>query len=1576
MLSVIKSNGKDPVAQSPAASPAPDLIDGIPRQIFEDLRLVSPKSADGIAFDKKIRELVDRIHPGCGDPASPVHFVLSDSPEFNACFVSSASPQLIVISKGLLFGSKDFPVTVETLDQLVWIVAIHEWKHKSLYDRLGEHNNGKLEEVLADFQDLRQFSLAGFNPESLIDLLKKIVDQRKDDSQNRGLRLLQVIVGDSHLNDEKRLAGMEAMVTQLREQIGAPKNAPVLLSTQEELLAIVTRSSHKSHLGALQDSTGYHQAPVEQRVDLVCRALLDNQQRYESRIADFAESIKKLDADCQALESKQAELLRSKLADTILDLSAVDSAQRLELYKAIESQHGIDHGIVPCGRLKDLRAAASELVAARSPAALETAATRFLKLYERESNRDFAFLQALNWPFFSVEASTAESFFRVRDSAASLGRKYLSRKDARAELKETGSYHALVDVFPWKLSSSLSKSARQTVCRAFLVLGVRDPELLVTKAISTTEKAQELAGNFGLVSTKRFRSVIEEFAQKRFFHPKVDFNAKGEIAVSRHLGKWAATLAAVEPSAAAPARATGKLVITPEFEQMARDVGLEGLPMLSSSPREFIKSNSSILADRRASAILMGFLTKALRDNDPAAVEVVREIFGLIEPPGNKSDDQSQFSEVAGVRIDLNALSFLANNEEAWASSFPGDSNLKSEHEFDSEDHGPIGYPGPFTRILLDNPGEVFSAQERLVLMGQIQLGSFRGAYGPRSKASYASCTTVGGQLLASLFPEIKFSEASLADLLKLVAKFANSPAAQSLLFPVVCQKVENSNPGIGLIVKFLEVASINGFEIPGHLHEYLRKIVSSREQQLLELDPERGIKMLNRLTLSVAIDENGERANSISGLRLLSEEVVTKLLSKYISQINAGEFEPAEIKQLTQLALSGQRVADPVLRNKIIDLWVGSIKDLYGQEPFDQSSAAENYRESIAAEVKALLKAPVAPPPIDHRTILSRLADALLTQRELSFLFKQYLPEVTAVGLDRGHLALLGLESVLSVDDVPATNYKDLLEHLIQPYSETSARSLAERWYQASLVVDKLESDKGVFEDELQSPDIGPKKRARIQQELLLVNERLTAIKRGTEYWLLTFYNNFWAAPLGLRAVVARELVHGMQEEQATSTNYLIERAFPGAGKKEISIRTYVAAYVDALPEYSKEIAAAAMLVAAQRRLEQDLTLGQTLALFLEATGPFPQKAGQAASSHPGVPAEFAEPLTRLKFAADPKDRWEVFEQYDQYLTKEISEKVVWIGPRLGSASFRYSYRVQLVDGSFAVLSSLRDFAEERFEEGLRVARETLSNLKGVVSQEDIETFEELIEEAERSGREELNTKLQAEKLKVAQPMYAVTVVVEGKEVEFSSTKLLAGAPRNLLSTEIPGVHFSELPMQTEEQRAHKRIIARAQLTLEFFHMMNGQFCDDRHGGNCRVQDYRLGNFDLGAINLELPTDTEFTELGRIAIESVGADASPRFVNNFERSLRQIKKDQGSVPVLLTRCRKALMALGESIKSVSQEDLIVCFVSAAQAGVNQKFIESAMARATELISSNGGVSLASVISKAQANPIEVRRRA
>jgi hypothetical protein len=632
----------------------------------------------------------------------------------------------------------------------------------------------------------------------------------------------------------------------------------------------------------------------------------------------------------------------------------------------------------------------------------------------------------------------------------------------------------------------------------------------------------------------------------------------------------------------------------------------------------------------------------------------------------------------------------------------------------------------------------------------------------------------------------------------------------------------------------------------------------------------------------------------------ILPKESQYTHLSEILSRITALPDATSRQQHFESLFGTGRnRIRSPELRQQVIQGWAETVRERFGE---DDTSAG--YREQMAAVVLAVEE---TLSPIDRKSTLNTLAEAVVSQRALSQFLGSRVTPLTEAAFTRTHGLIIGLEGLTQLLAKYPPFRRDIVEFLTAPLSVEGNAKITEEMLDLMLIPEE----------------------ERKPQERMRMKEGFTDL-----------HKNFWAAPLDARALIMREVLLPQTTSQAEADeafHYALERAFPNSTQYGPEIRESVKSYIAAAPEYIQPFALSALLVAGQKREDEAQGSGFAIATFLESMGPAETKAGQVAQGHPKVPIDIRRDLARLKTRADQPTRWELFQRIDEALPPDIQDNVRHVGELLGSASLFMAVRVVQRSGDERVVSLLRPNALERAQFGFTLLSDMLEHANA--GSEKKEVFSELIRDARELIEIETDTLQAHAQREMAQKRYnGTSIIVDGETFYFTVPPITHVGSEYFISELALGEHFIDLP---ESPRKHA--IAKAILTLEIHGILSGEpFDNDRHGGNCRIHGQTIGHFDFGGMLLSRPEDHELADLGKaISTAALNSDTVTQFIEHYFSYVRDLSLTPDGAPPLLRRVQKALASLAEYTEGLTSKEFQAVLIGAMNHGVHPKIQES-----------------------------------
>lgn len=599
-------------------------------------------------------------------------------------------------------------------------------------------------------------------------------------------------------------------------------------------------------------------------------------------------------------------------------------------------------------------------------------------------------------------------------------------------------------------------------------------------------------------------------------------------------------------------------------------------------------------------------------------------------------------------------------------------------------------------------------------------------------------------------------------------------------------------------------------------------------------------------------------------------------------------------IKPELAASLLEVKVNDPVIRQGLMEMVSKFIIDSNGKD-----DGTSSYCRTLKQFIGGLNISR------EYRPVLyDKIAKKIEAQRAVAYMLEDMAYEIKKSDWEKTPLAGIFGEGTVQLIRKRPDARRAVLEFLLKPYTIASANA----------VIKDLESELNSDGDNY--TPFWMQKDEESQHKKVDLRVRIK-----------TLYDNFWAASLEIRALIAKELIAPEGDLQACF-DYVIGKMLK---KGEAYLECYFRAYIDSLPEYQKHLALAAMMVATQRR-RKTADLGEMLAVLLEI-GPAEIKCGQAGESHLGVSDNLRPALKRLKFNADEPNRWDVFHLIDSIqgdLEANYGSKLGRTGRVCGSASLFIIVHQTMKDGQTYALALLRPYGKERANNGFNVLRSMVNKLG---TEDNVgKVISELIEDANSRLDVETDTFMAKPQYLAGCEMYK-DLSLPGFEVLVPACPVAGDG--YFLMTLMPGVPFITLP-----EDEHKKKVAKAILTGELRNLLRGRFDSDRHGGNVLVDGTKISHIDLKALKL---TEWSIEDLKQVSQLLLTVMPKCNDASNFaDLVLTEQKKmhTEGQVIMPLTlEVQKALLSLGDYARYLNGEEIQDALFTAAVQAQDSPFL-------------------------------------
>lgn len=672
--------------------------------------------------------------------------------------------------------------------------------------------------------------------------------------------------------------------------------------------------------------------------------------------------------------------------------------------------------------------------------------------------------------------------------------------------------------------------------------------------------------------------------------------------------------------------------------------------------------------------------------------------------------------------------------------------------------------------------------------------------------------------------------------------------------------------------------------------------------------------------------------------LALCPEDQITfgDVVLKRIRKIYVPQKKISALEQL--LFLYGSIIKTPIanilLKNQAIDLWVSTIVRQYGRD--DKS---DSYFASIQEIIERIEKNTNRS---DCEEMLSKLANGICAQQsiceKMGFIldpntYRSKKPE----DIKNSRIEVLSTMSAYLGSNIETL--KNSLDFLTENITNSSIKTFS------GYLINSRNSY-GFLKIVTQEP------YSEEHRERLLSTT------------LYNFYQSFWNRSLKERAILidylaipaSRVTTEGeAQAAYAEFLEYACKKLFPQAhiAKSEDELAfAILTSYLATADKYSRSILLAGILTASNKLQKgETISIGKKLALICEHMGPAYIKLAQAIQSHPLTPQHIKNDLAHVKSQANPPHRWDLFRLMTTVVPEKIREKIKHVGKLLGSASYNLALEVTVKtdEGSEEnqVLTLLRENAEFDAKKGFQHLKRTIDDCKHPQVKDMHDQLKSILEEAERLSISEMHHAIAIKQTAIAQELYknmTIPITVDNNQykVEMYHTTIHQIGHGYRFLERMHGEEFNSLPEKTPEEKRIKKATAIAVFKTELsLILQGGHFDTDRHGAQLRVKYnretkcIRAGLYDFGEMSTTPPTDKELKQFAGVIKEMTSyyfySEPMDVLFNKILGKHIKTLTDKGESARYLIRIRKALLALSDFQKYVDASELKNIFLSVMQ---------------------------------------------
>lgn len=1514
----------------------------IPPLLMESWRLVPFESEAGQQFQQEVSAFAQALYETHAErnrgkkpngltlhdfQKHPVRFFLSKKKEPNAWFVLGSNPPIVVFTEGLFASPNGEKSKNRGEEQVVCLpdefalVLCHEITHMKVRSKYGNVANSKIEEGVAYALPLDILYSNNLNPELAPPFFEKLLNYH---SKQRDF-INELI--DDHPTDENIQMILNNYLAYLRKEKGElkPKQSSEPYTEQSPIFQAIKRAEHVSYIATqLQQIPGYAALPVANKLQ-TCKSLLQNlQEPYPIRIYDLAQEIGKIKAQVNPDQDKK---LVHDFANTVLEFIEKNGYLGEKLYTAISSLLASKEMKV-LGRLRKIQRAAREFVdsaAGEDDDNIVACAEAFVAAVEQEplfeTQEGRAFLQKMPWPQFHFP--DVDKFHKRK------------RRD-KIRKRNGDDFEPHEEQVSWLRVRELA-CEDENVAKAALLIGLgRDPAIHVAlqghKELAKKVYSEPGFHRYDIPYLVRQISGGPHDDSTTIDNLKLnedgvilDINFENEIDSNIEHERFEIILTTLSELA------------VEDFENAKDDP--EAAERLRSTA-----SNLQVLYYSRGEQTTFLFFLEQCEKNFDLFIDMNNGLFYKIQL-GKELVERFEVLSKLMKREELKnmiiefyrRMDLCAIIDNSLASYDPVE--FRSIKEDPPTEKLRIRW-NPFIQFLQKDPCDLFTKEEQYDLL-EHNLRNYLHTQLPamNGKRARGVIEVLSGIMEQAGHTEI-LQESTWKAYCRRVAhnKHDGRPDLCQLmtLYRVVAVAYERT-PSLNEITEFVESA---GSKTVRHLTSLTRKLQPIVTQKTANI--------ASRKDLISAV----RQWRLFSDSELFKPDKEYEYLTPMVERVS-GEGNPKMRMQLAEMLLCGERILVPKCRRSLITIWSGAVKEVYGED-----DCSTHYRGEMQKLVERMQKSVSR---IDHMELFGELAKQIQAQWDVGEDLETQGMQIGTEDFKNAPLAGTFSDTVIQLIRKAPDARDETLRYLMSPYSDESVSHYREE------IKEFLEIDQDYqnhYYMGIRFIESQQAKRANIWH-----------MNQKTDQNLKHFYENFWAAPLEARAVIARELLIPTEESHDglhdKTFDYAIEKTFSDKGAYQEEARHLIRAYVDALPDYQKHIALSAMMVAAEKTSYKGGSVGEALALFLENMGPAETKAGQVAESHPNVPEDIRKDLRRLKFHADEPYRWDILRwikniqeplvaDYNRYLDQKSLPKgndldhqgrvyVKRVADVLGSGSLFVAVEVEMSDGTKQVLALLRPHAQERAEAGFSTMRKMTENLGA--DHNMVETLQELIDGSNR--KLEIETDCSAAPLqygKACEMYNGATVSIDGENFRFAAADVTASGNQFFLMKKMKGTHFLDVPEKTPKQREEKKKRAIAVLVVELNNILRGEFDNDRHGGNVKTGNHTIGHFDFKAMSLEKWSQEGFDQFAKILFNVIQKTQSVQEFTNTLLAEQKALRDRGShVDPFVTEAQKAILSLGEYVRLLEPQDLQRVLLSALSQGIDKR-METAVMKLFDLM--------------------------
>jgi hypothetical protein len=543
-------------------------------------------------------------------------------------------------------------------------------------------------------------------------------------------------------------------------------------------------------------------------------------------------------------------------------------------------------------------------------------------------------------------------------------------------------------------------------------------------------------------------------------------------------------------------------------------------------------------------------------------------------------------------------------------------------------------------------------------------------------------------------------------------------------------------------------------------------------------------------------------------------------------------------------------------MKDEVINIWVSAIKDKLGQDPGDNKN--EEYKNELYKYVDYIKE---NAPQTDQFQIMNTLAEKITSQKQISYYLKPKVKLDEKFFQDTNIYGKIG-EGILLMLDRHPDEANDWIDFILNEYSNDHAKTIFDRYLN----------------------NLSRVERNLIQNEM-------------DHNVLKYFHKNYWHSPIEIRAIFMKRIISSLSEGNDNKNSWekvfeiLSEKLLSNENTNEVkTAKNILHSYIKSLEPYERSIILSGIMVSSkQGRKSKDFNTGKALKTFIESMNdPALVKLGQAISSYPGTPESIRKEMMELKSNANKPSRWEIFEliENNKIIPEKVKKEIEYLGEVLGSASYWFIVKTLKKNNNKSALGFLRYKVKEKADYGFKVLEKTVEDLlekaKKMKKKEKNDTISlcnslsKMIKSSKEMAEIETNVEIGHEQWQKAHDIYNGQLFKANNNTTFKIhvAKWNSYSQTHKDMEAVNGIHFNDLPEETEEEKTLKNQIAKIYAQIEFTQLFKGEEIDyDRHGAQMKVdiisdKDEKfitINLFDHGSMVLEHPGSKEKKVFGKV---------------------------------------------------------------------------------------------------------------